>query len=556
MKWIVNAIGKRWWAVAGLCLLSSLLALSGVLETLAMRRFIDQAAAGSRAGFFIGFGLYLGLILFQLLGGAASSLLSTSVTLKVFNRMRSRLFGSILSREDASLRQYRSGDLMQLLSSDASTVASTAVGLLPAVCSILTQLMGAIVCLGLLQGRLVLLLLACFFGMLLAALPLRRLVKKHHNRVMEADGQVKNVLQESLGNLQVIRSFQAAHGVEKWADAAMDHFRRVRFRQACVAQALGSGCNMALNVAYIIGLVWCGLGMVNGSVSFGTFSAVWQLVGQITRPALSVSGLMPQFYAMTASAERIQEIENLNAERQNPDTDWQHWKQHFAEIRCEGLNFSYDRSAPEQTQVLKDLDFTIRRGDVIAITGESGIGKSTLLKLLLGIYAPQGDAITIHDAQGRSAVLDAGARSLISYVPQGNLLMSGTIRDAVHFWQGEAVDEEKLREACAVAEADEMIRHLEQGYATQLGERGAGLSEGQLQRLAIARAIYSEKPVLLLDEATSALDENTEAKVLQNLRTLKNRTVIIVTHRKAALDICSRIVEMNNGRIRELHAEK
>ena len=145
---------------------------------------------------------------------------------------------------------------------------------------------------------------------------------------------------------------------------------------------------------------------------------------------------------------------------------------------------------------------------------------------------------------------------MISYVPQGNFLMSGTIREAVHFWQGVAIDEEKLKEACRIAEADNFIEALELGYETPLGERGAGLSEGQLQRLAIARAIYSSKPVLLLDEATSALDEQTEARVLENLRKLRNRTVIIVTHRKAALDICNRIVEMDNGRIKECYESK
>ena len=552
MKWIIKVLGARLWAVAGLCLLSSLLSLSGVLETLAMRNFIDQAAAGSREGFFREFGLYLSLIFFQLVGGAANNLLGTHTSMTVYNKLRSRIFSTILTRKMAEIRNYRSGDFMQLISNDASVVASTALGLLPGVCSIAAQLIGAVVCLGMLQGKLVLLLLVCFFGMLIAALPLRRLVKRHHTRVMEASGEEKNVLQESLSNLQIIRSFQAKSGVEKWAAAAMDHFKKVRMRQAYVSQALSSGCNIALNVAYITGLVWCGLGMVRGDVSFGTFSAVWQLIGQITGPALSVSGLMPQVYAMTASAERLQKLEDLPAERENPDTDWARMRESFSEIRCENLCFSYDQENPEKTRVLSDLDFTIRRGDVIAITGESGIGKSTLLKLLLGIYEPDGEAISIRCADGSRVALDAGARSMISYVPQGNFLMSGTIREAVHFWQGETVDEDRLRQACAVAGADEVICGLAKGYDTPLGERGAGLSEGQLQRLAIARAIYSGKPVLLLDEATSALDEATEAKVLANLRELKNRTVVIVTHRKAALDICNRIVEMDNGRIREL----
>ena len=552
MKWILKAIGKSWWSIGLLCLFCSILALVGVVETLAMRNFIDQAAAGNLEGFLSSFGIYLALVLFQLFGSAGRNLFSGATALKIYNKLRHRVFSTILSRRFAALRDYRTGDFLQLISVDSDTVASSAVSLLPGLCAIIAQLLGAIIALGMLQGKLVLFLLLCFFVMLAAALPLKGIVKKHHNRVMDASGNVKNVLQESLTNLQVIRSFQANTGVENWAYGAMEHFRKVRFRQTCVSQALSSGSTMALNVAYIFGLIWCGMGMVNGTVSFGTFTAAWQLVGQITKPAMSIAGLIPQYYTMTASAERLQKLENLGPEKIDPSIDWKTLKETFETIQCENLEFSYENEDREQTKVLSDLDFTIQKGDVIAITGDSGIGKSTFLKLLLGIYEPTAGTVTVCSAEN-TALLDAGGRNMISYVPQGNFLMSGTIRDAVHFWQFDQVDEEKLREACRIAEADSFIENLEKGLDTPLGERGAGLSEGQLQRLAIARAIYSGKPVLLLDEATSALDEQTEAKVLENLRQLKNRTVIIVTHRKAALDICNRIVEMDAGRIREHH---
>lgn len=439
---------------------------------------------------------------------------------------------------------------MQLLSGDCNVVASTAMGLLPAICSIATQLLGAIICLGLLQGKLVLLLIICFFGIIAAALPIRGIVKRNHKRVMEADGQVKNVLQESLNNLQIIRSFQANSGVAKWANAAMEHFRKVRLRQACISQAVSTCFSMSLNVAYIIGLVWCGMGMVRGAVSFGTFTAVWQLIGQITGPARAVSGLIPQYYSMTASAERLEKLEFLDAEKADLNIDWERLKASFTHISCDNVSFSYESKDSDGTTILSDLDFTIHKGDAIAITGQSGIGKSTFLKLLLGIYFPNEGSITVHGTDS-SALLDAGTRAMISYVPQGNFLMSGTIFDAVHFWQKDSMDKEKIRQACRIAEIDQAIESLELGYYSKLGEGGAGLSEGQLQRLAIARAIYSDKPILLLDEATSALDEQTEARVLENLRKLTDRTVIIVTHRKAALDICNRVIEMENGRILE-----
>lgn len=556
MKWICKIIGKHFWLIGLLCLFSGVLSFLDVIESLAMRNFVDQATAGSRAGFFTWFGVYLGLILFQLVGGAVSSLVGTATSLSLFNKIRGICFSNILTRKYSCLRDYHSGEFMQRISSDSSVVSSTALGLLPGIVSLITQLLTAIACLGMLQGKLVIVLLVTFTGILALAAPLRTFVRKHHIRVMEADGKLKSVLYEALNNLLIIRSFQAVKGVKDQAGDAMNHYRKVCMRQAFFTQGVHSGSALALNAIYIVGLVWCGLGMVRGEVTFGTFSAVWQLIGQITGPAMSITSIIPQYTTMMTSAERLQEIENLPREQIDPATDWQQMKQDYSSIRCDHVHFSYDETNPSETAILQDLEFTINRGDVIAITGQSGIGKSTFLKLLLDIYTPQAGSITVTGRDGTEANLDAGARTMISYVPQGNFLMSGTIRDAVHFWQGDTVDEEKIWEACRMAEAEPFIRKLEKGLDTELGERGAGLSEGQLQRLAIARAVYSGKPVLLLDEATSALDESTEAKVLNNLKELKNHTVIAVTHRKAALEICNRVVDVKDGRICEFHGDQ
>lgn len=551
MKWIIKLTGKHLWSVAALCLFVITLTLADVVQALTMANFLDFAAAGDKAGFLRWFSIYFGLIFFQLAGGAVKSLLQQSVSNKMYNTARLRLFRTVLTREYAALRDKKSGELMQLISSDTSIVVGTVLSLPMELCGLLTQLVGASLCLTFLQGKLALALFGCFMVMLVAGLPLRKFVRKYHKLLMEANAKVLNVHQEALGNLLIIRAFQAANGVLRDAKATLDGYRKVMLRKACISQAINSGAAAAINVAYIVGMLWCGIGIVGGTVTFGTFSAVWQLIGKITGPAMQFSGILPQYYTMTASAERLQALENLASEEENTGIDWEKTAETFTAIHSEHLTFSYDNT--DQNTVLRDLTFTINRGDFIAITGESGIGKSTFLKLLLGIYRPETPAIAIRLSGGNSILLDTGVRNMISYVPQGNFLMSGTIREAVHFWQGQNIDDEKLKEACRIAEADGFIKSLDDGYGTLLGERGAGLSEGQLQRLAIARAIYSGKPVLLLDEATSALDEQTEAKVLENLRQLHNRTVIIVTHRKAALDICNRIVEMDAGRIREYH---
>ena len=551
MKWIIKLTGRQLWSVGFLCLFVIALTLADVVQALAMANFLDFAAAGDKTGFLHWFGIYFGLIFFQLLGGAARNLLQQSASNKLYNKAQQRFFRTILTREYHVLGDKKSGDLMQLLSSDTKVVVDTVLGLPMEVCMLLTRLLGAYLCLSFLQGKLALILLGCLIVMLLAGLPFRGFVRKYHKLQMEANGKVLNVQQEALGNLLIIRAFQATEGVLREARAALDGYRKVMLRKVAISQAVHSGTSVAINGAYIIGMLWCGMGMVNGTVSFGTFSAVWQLIGKIIGPARQVTGILPQYYTLMASADRLKELENLTQESENQTSDWNRAAADYDAIQIENLRFSYSNDV--QNAILRDLTFTINRGDFIAITGESGIGKSTFLKLLLGVYCPEIPAITVRFSGGENIPLDTGARNMISYVPQGNFLMSGTIREAVHFWQGDVIDDEKIKEACRVAEADGFIETLEQGYETPLGERGAGLSEGQLQRLAIARAIYSGKPVLLLDEATSALDEQTEAKVLENLRHLKNRTVVIVTHRKAALDICNRIVEMDAGRIREIN---
>ena len=549
MKWIIKLTGSYFLSMTLLCLFVIVLTLAGVVQALAMANFLDYAAAGDRAGFLRWFGIYFGLIFFQLVGGAAKGLYQQSVYNRLQNKVYLHFFHTVLTREHGSLREKKSGELMQLITSDTGVVVGTVLSLPMEICGLLTQLIGASLCLTFLQGKLALLLLSCFVMMLAAGLPLRKFVRKYHKLLMEASGKILNVHQEALGNLLIIRAFQAAEGVLQEARNKLHAYRRILLRKAAISQAIHSGSSAAINVAYIIGMLWCGMGIVQGRVSFGTFSAVWQLIGQITGPAMQVAGILPQYYTMTASIDRLRELETLPAEEENSVVDWTQIKSTFSAIHSEKLTFSYDNT--DQNTVLRDLTFTINRGDFIAITGQSGIGKSTFLKLLLGIYRPETPSISIRLANGETVPLDPGVRNMISYVPQGNFLMSGTIREAVHFWQGEKIDDKKLKEACRIAEASGFIEALEQGYDTPLGERGAGLSEGQLQRLAIARAIYSGKPILLLDEATSALDEQTEACVLENLRQLRNRTVIIVTHRKAALDICSRIVEMDAGRIRE-----
>ena len=270
-----------------------------------------------------------------------------------------------------------------------------------------------------------------------------------------------------------------------------------------------------------------------------------QLVGQIQTPFANLSTFIPQYFAMIASVERLMEAEAFPDDcpgRQLDEGEIEDLYEHdFEGLRFEDVSFAYPDRA-ERTEVLHHVTAEAKKGELVAVVGPSGQGKSTLLKLLLCLYPLDEGARLLLTAEGPKP-LTAAHRGLFAYVPQGNRIYSGTVREALTFGDG-TIGEEAIRQALSVAVAD-FVYDLAQGLDTPLGERGAGLSEGQLQRLSIARAILSNHPILLLDEATSALDEATEARLLQNLKSQTSRTVLIVTHRTKVRDACDRVWEVS-----------
>ncbi len=305
---------------------------------------------------------------------------------------------------------------------------------------------------------------------------------------------------------------------------------------------------------YLLGVGWCGYGILIGTVSFGTLTAITQLISQIQAPFANISGFLPRYYAMLASGERLMEAERFQPDSEEIRTPQEANAFYETQLRAFGLDraaftFYPAVEAPEHLSkddmpvVLNNLSLELRKGEYVAFTGHSGCGKSTALKLLMCVYQPDGGQRYYTDPAGNRHPLTDQWRRLFAYVPQGNLLMQGTVREVVAFAAPDlAQDTERMTQALRIACAEEFIGELEQGIDTPLGEAGTGLSEGQMQRLAIARAIFSGSPILLLDEATSALDAETEGKLLQNLRALTDKTVVIVTHRPAALAICDRVL--------------
>ena len=543
LRFILRSSGPQLHNIILMAILYGATAFVGVYNTVFAKNLVDSAVKGDREHLVYYAILFFSIVVLNIVMVILAKKLIFIVSAKLDNSIRAALFREMLNKNFADITAYHSGELMNRLTNDVNVISSMITTIIPSVVYFAVKIVGIFIILFSIDFFFAIVFLGVGVVIFFAAYFFKPLTKKTHKAVQESDGKVRSFMQESLSSLLVIKTFSAQEKINRTADALQEDFYQAKKKRNTLSILTSSGLSAAFSLAYVWGMVWGAINILSGNITYGTLTQIVALVGQISSPIVGITNVIPAYFNALASAERIIEISGLDDEETlNEDIDANELYRSMASIEFENVSFAFDRDI-----VLENTSISIPKYSFTAIEGISGIGKSTLMKLLLSVYQPKSGSIYLSGENGKTR-MDKSTRALFSYVPQGNFLLSGTLRENIAFVRPDATDEEILS-AAKTACADDFISELPEGLDTPLSERGGGLSEGQIQRVAIARAILSGAPIILLDEATSALDEETELRLLSNLKAMQNKTCILISHKKAAEQFCDRVITIQDKKI-------
>ena len=534
-------------SIFGICILSMIGTCGSLVIAAATRGLIDSAVGRDGRQFLFNAILISGAVLTIRLCGLISGLLSAKTGAELLRDLRTMVLKRLLHKQYAGLDGFHSGELVNRMFSDVGIVRNGIMEAVPAIVSMAVGFAGAAVLLIRMDWRFILLMLAGgLLGLILIA-AFHKPMTSRHKAAQESEGRLHAALQELLENLRLVKASGTEKRMEGRTEDRQQAFLAAQLRKGRFSVSMNNSISLVFQLSWLFCMLWGCSGIYCGRLTYGMLAAILQLLGQIQGPFSKAAGVADQLYGTISSAERLKELLDLPEEEPVPADDSVPDRE-FREIRLCGVDFSYRRRAEP---VLKQVNLTIRAGEFAAVTGASGSGKSTLFQLLLGIYQPVGGELKFCFADGKEMAVSRSTRGLFAYVPQGNTLFSGTLRENLTMFTDSASDEEILQ-AARLACLDRFLAELSDGLDTVIGERGIGLSEGQAQRVAVARALLSRAPILLLDECTSALDEKTETELLRNIASLRGKTCLIVTHRRAALEICNSRIHIGAGKVEKI----
>ena len=562
-----------WHAWRGNRLQACLNAVIGLLSVVvslaqvsAVQHGIDVASGVSKGNLYWAVAVMGILILLDFLLSISSTWVQNLLGIKAQNRMQQRILDRILRSQWHGRERYHSGDVLNRLEFDVANVVDFLTQTIPNTLSILAMFIGAFCYLFAMDPWLALITVAIIPVFVAVSKIYVSQMRKLTKDVRTEDSRVQSALQETIQHRMLIKTLESEDMMIDRLEHSQSILRHKVVRRTVFSVFSNTVLNMGFAVGYLVAFLWAAVRMASHSLTFGGMTAFLQLVNRIQSPARSLTKLVPAFVSVFTAAERLMELEENPLDEQGEPVVMEP----PCGIRLEHVSYAYDDG--DGDEVLHDLSFDFKPGTCTAVLGETGAGKTTLIRIILGLIQPKGGQALIYaslknkeerikktgNRRQRRALHNVATQHLapttfvtpispltrcnLSYVPQGNTLLSGSVRDNLRLGKLNATDEE-MTEALHMSCADFLFSEHD-GLDTLCGEQGTGLSEGQAQRIAIARALLRNRPVLLLDEATSALDPETEKQLLRNILSNKKRTVIFITHRLAVTDYCDQTLKI------------